>query len=244
MLAVALTWPLSSQFDSYWGEIGFPEEARQRQVHYNESIQWQRPLRPDESITIGGEIVSMMPHPAGTLITMRYDGADRGDKRVFTEYITGILRDVSLTDGGKQTDVPPKLTAMPEDTEPQWSAKRFIDPLAAHVYDACTNIVFPIHTSVAFARLVGLPGPIYHGTATLGLAVRELLAREAEGDPTVLRAVHGGFRGMVLPGSTITIRMLGSAETSRERLIYFDVLNEQGGRALKNGRLHLEKPGQ
>jgi hypothetical protein len=48
-----------------------------------------------------------------------------------------------------------------------------------YVYDGCTNIYFPIHTSVGFARMVGLPDIILQGTATLAYAARELADREA-----------------------------------------------------------------
>lgn len=239
MLAVALTWPLSSKFDTYWQVPEFPEEARQRQVHYNESIIWKRPIRPDETLTIRGEIVAMTPHPAGALITMRYDAAGAARDLVFVEHISGLLRDVVLTDSGAVRDTLPAPVAFPEGNPGGWSVDVDIDPLAAHVYDGCTNIVFPIHTSVAFARLVGLPNPIYHGTATLGLAVREILNREANGDPTRLSAVYCGFRAMVLPGTRIKVAVQSVIETTRERIVAFAVKNSVGATALKHGRVHI-----
>lgn len=239
MLAVALTWPLSSRFDEYWGELDFPEEAQQRQVHYNETIAWKRPLRPDERLVIRGEIVAMVPHRGGTLITIRYDAVAGKNELVFTEYISGLLRDVVLADAGRRSDDVPGPWTKSEDSSGGWSKEIAVDPLAAHVYDGCTDIVFPIHTSNAFATLVGLPAPIYQGTAALAQAVREILNREAAGDPAALAAVHCGFRGMILPGARIDLRVQSVTETARERVVCFEVANDRGATALKNGRVHL-----
>ncbi len=240
MLAVALTWPLSSRFDVYWGDSDFPVEAQQRQVHYNERILWDRAMAPDETLTIQGEIVAMTPHPGGTEITIRYEATGRDGGRVFTEYIGGLLRNVALVDEGRFSDEVPPPIASPEGDTEQWSTSIGIDPLAAHLYDGCTEIVFPIHTSVAFARQVGLPDPIYHGTATLGLAVREILNREGGGDPARLREVRGGFRGMVMPGSSITLRVNAIHGHEGQKIVHFSVVNSEGADAIRNGRVHLD----
>ncbi|MCF6286255.1 MAG: hypothetical protein L3K26_13860, partial [Candidatus Hydrogenedentes bacterium] len=241
MRAVALTWPLSSRFDSYWGDSSFPVEVQQHQVHYNESISWTRPMRPDEQLNIPGEFVSMRSHPAGTLITLRYEAKDQREALVFTEHIVGLFRGVTLTDDGAESAPQPVIADASADAEEAWSTSIPIDPLAAHVYDGCTDIIFPIHTSVSFARQVGLTDPIYQGTATLGLAVREILNREGGGDPAILAAVHCGFRGMVFPGTTITLRVHEIKEGEEERVVCFDVLDEECALALRGGRVHLKK---
>lgn len=54
----------------------------------------------------------------------------------------------------------------------------------------CTAAIhFPIHTSPRYAKRVGLDGIILQGTATSTLAVRELVACEAAGDPRRLRSL-------------------------------------------------------
>lgn len=238
MIAVALTWPLSSQFERYWPDSEFPVEVQQRQVHYNESIAWLRPIRPDEHLTLQGEIVAMVPHPSGTLITICYEATGRDGSGVFTEHISGLFRGVTLTDDGAGHAPGP---AEGPDVDHPWSVKLYIDPLAAHVYDGCSDIVFPIHTSVAFARQVGLPRPIYHGTAMLGLVVREILNRERDGDPAMLSALHCGFRGMVFPGEEVELRVHGRFDAGGEDVVYFDVADARGKLVLRGGRVHLRK---
>ena len=239
MLAVALTWPLSSRFNKFWGNTDFPVEAQQRQVHYNESISWIRPIRPDETLEIQGTIVAMEKHPAGTLITIRYDARGRDGVNVFTEHIGGLLRGVTLRGENAVMEAPPVPVPAPTDSGEIWSKNIAVDSLAAHVYDGCTDIVFPIHTSVAFARHVGLTDPIYHGTATLGLAVREILNRKGSGDPTTLSSVNCGFRGMVTPGTSITVRFRAILQEADQRVVYFDVANDTGDLAIRDGRVVL-----
>ncbi len=241
MIAVALTWPLSSQFDRFWGDTGFPLEAQQRQVHYNESISWARPLRSDEHLSVQGEIVAMTPHKSGTLVTIRYIASGRQGDTVFTEHISGLLRGVMLSDAGRAcADLPGRIEPSAS-AKTEWCSTLVVDPLAAHVYDGCSDIVFPIHTSIAFARNVGLPKPIYHGTATLGLAVREILNREGDQDPARLREVHCGFRGMVYPGTAITVQVHGVIEQHQERVVWFDVVDESGAPVLRDGQVHLRR---
>lgn len=110
-----------------------------------------------------------------------------------------------------------------------------VDPLFSYRYDAGGGIVFPIHTSPAFARGVGLPGIIVQGTATLALAVRELVNREAGGDPQRIAALACRFSGMVQPGTTILV-VLQHGDGNH---LFFAVRDAQGQRVLSNGHAWL-----
>lgn len=240
MLAVALTWPLSAALEDEWGEEGIPWEARLRQVHYNESIVWHRSLGPDDHLEITGELRALLPHPAGTLAVIRYEAQERAGRPVFTEHITGLLRGVGLSGEGRGPEDLPVVLAAPSDLGGAWEQPIPIDPLAAHRYDAGSQISFPIHTSIAFARQMGLPGTIYHGTATLGLAIRDILNREGGAEPRRLAEVHCGFRGMVLPGSTVVLSVRGVRIQAAVTTVYFEVHTATGDRAIRDGRLVLK----
>ena len=240
MLAAALTWPLSASFEEFWSGSGIPAEVQTRQVHYNESLVWLRPLQADEQLSIQGEIQAIQPHASGSLIAIRYEATDRAGRAVFTEYITGLLRGVTIDGDGGGTL--PEPVQNPGLTAGLWQQALRIDPLAAHLYDGCTDIVFPIHTSFAFARNAGLPGPIYQGTALLGLAVKEIVNREAAGDPRQLAAVQAGFRGMVFPGTTVLLRVLGTFLENSVKTVYFEVETPEGAMAIRHGRAVLHAP--
>ncbi|MCL4217436.1 MAG: MaoC family dehydratase N-terminal domain-containing protein [Candidatus Hydrogenedentes bacterium] len=242
MLAVSLTWPLSSEIAKRWGTLdGFPVHAFRQQVHYTEWIEWRNPIRPGDEISISGEILAIAPHRGGTYFVVKYVATNQAGQELFTEVMGGLLRGVECPDAGAGTENLPKVPDLPLSADPLWSVTLPVDPLAAHVYDACAEIHFPIHTSKRFAHEVGLPNIILHGTATLSFAVRELINREADGDPTRLATLSCRFTRMIDPGTDMTIRLTGQRESDDAIEYAFDVLNHTGKRAISAGYARLTK---
>ena len=237
MLAVALTWPISSKIGRYLQVKDFPGEVLLTQVHYTERLDFHRLVRPGDLLVINGLIAGILPHRSGTYCCLRYKAMDRENRPVFTEHIGAVFRDVSCRGEGIALD-------LPEDPQgdwragPVWSRKIQIDPMLPYVYDACTDIVFAIHTSPAFAVGVGLPGIILQGTCTLALAARELVNREAGGDPARLKTLSCRFTGMVRPGTAIEVEL---KSRSREDL-FFEVINQEGEKAVGKGYARIIPP--
>jgi acyl dehydratase len=105
----------------------------------------------------------------------------------------------------------------------------------AHAYSECARIWNPIHTDIAVARAAGLPGIILHGTATLALAISQVI-RHADLDPRAVRRVRASFTGMVPLPSRLTVRVLEATEGTG---YLFDVLGEDNAPVLSRGVLHL-----
>jgi len=230
MLAVALTWPISSNIEAYLQAEDFPGEVLLTQVHYTERLDFHRPVRPGDRLTINGMIAGIQPHRAGTYCCLRYEAVDRENQPVFTEHTGAVFRGINCRGEGVALDLP----ADPQGdwhAGPVWRRKIQIDPLLPYIYDGCTDIVFAIHTSPAFAVGVGLPGIILQGTCTLALAARELVNREAGGDPARLKTLSCRFTGMVRPGTAIEVAL---KSRSREDL-FFEVLNQEGEKAVGKG---------
>jgi len=233
--ATAVTWPISSNIRDFVDDPGFPWDVLNRQVHYLEQIESFRPIRPGDTLTIGGEVVAILPRRSGTLLVVRYDAHDSGDSPVFTEFTGAILRGVECSDGGSGEERLPELPPRPGSTEPVWNTSIEIRGTTPFVYDSCTDIVFPIHTSQSFAKAMGLPGIILQGTACLSMASREMVDREADGDPVRLKILACRFTDMVLPGTSIEVR-LNSRQTDKTGThLFFEVLNGEGKRAISNG---------
>ena len=122
---------------------------------------------------------------------------------------------------------------------PLWSAAIPVNETAPFVYDGCTNIFFPIHTSVAFARSVGLPGIILQGTASLAYCIREIVNREAGGDPRLLESMACRFTGMIVPGTEITLNLLERRTSESGSDLFFELLNADGAVALNDGHVRV-----
>ena len=235
MFAVATTWPIIANISDFIEADDFPEEILLTQVHYTEHIRFHRPLSPGRALTIKGRIAAILPHRAGTQIVTCLEALDQNDEPMFTEHIGAMMRGVKCADSGSDTGAVPSVTERGTQDRLRWEQKITIDPLLPFVYDGCTNIVFPIHTSQKFARQVGLSGIILQGTATLALAVSELIKREADGNPLKLNEIYCRFTGMVRPGSKIRLQVYGSRAGNNAGAIFFDVINQEGDKAISHG---------
>ena len=235
MFAVAATWPIIEDLPAFIDADDFPQEVLLTLVHYTEHIRFHRPMIPGQSLSIQGRVAAIIPHRAGTRIVTCFEALDQKNQPVFTEYMGGMLRGVQSTDGARGADALPMVPERKSRDRIQWEQRIWIDPLLPFVYDGCANIVFPIHTSKKFARQVGLPGIILQGTATLALAVRELINREGGGNPLKLKDVYCRFTGMVMPGSEIRLRVYASKDVDQVGNFFFDVINQEGQKAISRG---------
>lgn len=235
MFSVAVTWPIVQNLSNYLNNDDFPIEILKQQVHYSEHLVFHRPIKPGDELLIRGKITAILPHRAGTHIVLRFDAVDQQGEAVFTEHFGGIMRGVSCEDEGKGGNLLPAVPQLSVSTSPLWQQSISISKLAAHVYDGCTHIFFPIHTSRRFARQVGLPDILLQGTATLAYASRELVNRHADGDPARLTQLNCRFTGMVIPGTDITIQLLDCVDEQAFTALYFQVLGTDGSVVIKDG---------
>jgi acyl dehydratase len=241
MLSVAVTWRILERIWEYIEAKDFPTEVLMTQVHHTENLEFHRPLRPGDRLTVKGQVAAILPHRAGTRVVIRFDALDQAGEPVFREHIGALMRGVKCSDDGLS------LTPLPEGPLPEewaellWESRIPIDPLRPHIYDGCTDIVFPIHTSKNFAHQMGLPGNILQGTATLAFAVREIINREAGGDPLALKSLFCRFTGMVFPGTVIRVQLAGKSVKRDGTNLHFIVLNQEGQKAISGGYAFLKK---
>lgn len=240
MFCVALTWPVSEHMKEHIESADFPADTLLTQVHYTEHIEIHRPVKPGDCLTISGKIAAILPHRSGTQVVVRFDAVDKQNAPVFTEHIGGLMRGVQFSGeprGGADT---PEIQPYTRIGELKWMHEIYIDPLLPFIYDGCTNIVFPIHTSKKFAHSVGLPGIILQGTATLALATREITNAFADGNPASIKTIACRFTGMVTPGSRIRVKVGNVDKKNTETRIWFLVENEDGRNAVSDGFVHIQ----
>ncbi len=240
MFCVAVTWPVTEKLEEFISPGLLPADISATKVHYTEHIEFYRPVKPGDLLTVKGKIAAVMPHRAGTHIVIRYDVSDKTGMPVFTEHIGALLRYVKCTDSGRGGESLPSVPACGSKGALLWEAAVPVDPMRSFVYDGCTNIYFPIHTSKQFAKMVGLPGIILQGTATLAYAVKELINREASENPLCLKSLSCRFTGMVIPGTQIRIQLIEKLDRENGKELHFSVTNSDGLKAVSNGYALIE----
>lgn len=241
MFPVAVTWPIMENLSEYINSENFPLRVFATIVHYYEHLKIYRLIRPNDELKIHGSIIAILPHRAGTHVTLRLDALDKNNDLVFTEYIGGMLRGVKCVGDSKGEESLPIRPNLKNDDEPVWKKNVYIDKLRSFVYDGCTDIIFPIHTSKKFAHFVGLPDIILQGTATLAFAVKEIINIESERDPNKVQEIACNFSDMVYPDSNISIQMKKKKEIENSKEIFFEVYNHQNRKAIRNGYILLKK---
>jgi acyl dehydratase len=239
LFPVAVTWPMVQHITDNIEAADFPKEVIFTQVHYSEQLMIHRPVKAGDDITVRGVIAAILPHRAGTYVTLRFDAADAAGDPIFTEYIGAMMRGVECTGGGRGGESIPPVAEWKGGPEPLWESSVHISALTPYIYDGCSNIHFPIHTSVKFAHAVGLPGIILQGTATLAFAVREIVEKEAQGNSGRITSLYCRFTGMVLPGGDITVSLAGKTSQQDGVNLFFNVFNSEGKRVISSGSISL-----
>lgn len=241
MFAVTLGWPLAKEIHNQL-DVPYSKEVFDRQVHYTEYMEFVNPIKPGSKILIKPTIAAIVPHKSGTHIVYKFEVTDLQGLIYHREYMGCLLRGVECTDGGKGGDELPSTPRMDSDEKSHlWESEVHIRKSFPYIYDGCTGIFFEIHTSPKFAHAVGLPDILVQGTSTIAIAFREIINREADGDPTVVIATSGRLTAMVYPGSKIRVQVLDKSVNGDHTSIYYQVLNQKGEKALSAGYVALKR---
>ena len=234
LFAVAATWPVVQNFQAQLGSLIDPNILT-TMVHGSEHLLLHNPIRPGGRVHIDGEIVAIFPTRAGTHVVLRLEGADMRGNALFTEYVGAVFRGVACDGDAEGREALPRIPALDEENPLLWAAEVEVSRAAPYLYDGCSGIIFPIHTSVAFAHAVGLPDILLQGTATLAMAAREILDREAGGEPAHLKEIACRFSGMVVPGGSIRVELNARQRDGLDTVVAFRVLAPDGKPALSHG---------
>ncbi len=240
MYAVAVTWPIIENIRDFMMGKKLPYRVLSSIVHYSEHLIIHRLMKPGDDLTIKGKIVAMLPHQAGTHIIMCFEAYDKNNAPVFKEYMGGMLRGVECMGEAKGIENLPTIPQENISDNSIWKESLKIDKLQTFIYDGCSRIYFPIHTSKKFAHMVGLPDIILQGTATLAYAVREITNKEANGNPENIKEIACNFSGMVMPGTNIEIQLNNKSEKEDNVCLFFSVFNNEQKKAIRNGYIKLK----
>jgi acyl dehydratase len=210
-----------------------PDEVAIRSVHATHDLTVHRPPRAGDVLRTTARVTGLAHRRAGTLLTVRLETVDADGRPVTISDYGSVYRGV----GFEGEDTGPGVEDRGGSTMPAGAVDLPVEVRAglAHVYTECARIWNPIHTDVAVARAAGLSDIILHGTATLALAVSQVLYHAAA-DPRAVRRVSGRFTGMVALPSRLTLR---AAKAPDGKVLRFEAAGEDGTIVLGGGALHL-----
>ena len=237
MFAVTLGWPLAQKIHEQV-EMPYPQEVFDQTVHYTAYIDYERLIRPGETVTVFPTICTVAPRKSGTYLVYKFVVTDEDGKLIHTEYMGVMLRGVACLDAGKGEESTPSTKPLKAETV-LWESSIPVSRAFPYVYDGCTGIVFDIHTSPKFAHSVGLPDILVQGTTTVAFGVRELINKEAGGDPGRVKALGGRLTAMVFPDTEIKVQLLEKHVTPEGTDLHFQVVNQEGQVALSHGYVKL-----
>lgn len=206
LFPVAPEWPVVLAANTLVPELDRDELARG--VHASHRMVLGRPIVPGEALvttaTVGG--VSAAPSGGRQVLVLETATPD-GEVLARTEMGSAFLgvEVAGAGDGVPPAEFVPRVRV--EDGEPALvDVVRHLDAGVAYAYSACSRIWNPIHTDPAVAAAAGLPGPIVHGTAMLGMAVSEaLLALDGGPGAWSVDELTCRFVGMVVPPADIRV---------------------------------------
>ena len=233
MFPVCYEWPLflSPRYLPATDDLA-PDE-RLRGVHATHDLRLHRPVRAGMAVKTTATVVAVEARRPGAYQLTRLDTVELDGDAVTTSWYGTLMRGVAVLGGDRAL---PDLPVLPDAPAGGSSGEDIAIPVAAgaaHVYTECARIWNPIHTDAAVADAAGLPEIILHGTASIALAVSRLVDRVLAGRADAVTRVTARLGAMVPMPSTLTLRILEGTPQAT----LFDVLNEKGEPAVRNGLL-------
>lgn len=216
---------------------GCASEVTNRQVHYRTEIRNVRDFRAGEEIIVQACVKDMVQHRAGTLMVTEVTMKTPVGELVCLEIVEGLLRDIGCDDPSPQTV---RISRFPnaEAAQPIWESVFKVSQFLPYHYDGCADIHFPIHSSPAYAKSVGLPGIIVQGSATLAVCVDKLVDWLVPGDQhfhaSDIAASYGAY---LLPETQVRLVAHACAHTEALTEVVFSLIGEDHQEIIRNGYL-------
>jgi acyl dehydratase len=235
LFPVCFEWPAALMLRAKHREK-MPAAEAARGVHATHHTIIHRTLRPPQRVTTHAMIAGIERRKPGALEVTRFDTVDDKGAPICTTFTGNIYRQVEIAGDERSATMPVAPTPKIAPSRPRAESRIFVAANAAHVYTECARIWNPIHTDAKVAAASGLPAIMLHGTATLALAVSQIIAIEVANDPERVSEIYGRFGAMVFIPSELALRII-----ARERIdggrdaIFFETLSSESGRAVRDG---------
>ncbi len=246
LFPVCVEWPAMVAARLLADPAVLPRSEYVRGVHATHDTVLHRVVRPGDELSTVASVEAVEARRSGASQVLRLTTVDAAGEAVATTRAGSVFRGVAVA--GEPVPLGPDATfpAVPAPPSRPGARRlgRVVDLPAnlAHTYTEGSRIWNPIHTDMAVARQAGLARPILHGTATLAVAVTEILAAFGDGDPAAVRRVGCRFTGMVELPAPITVVVAAESRLAAHpdaRLLHFSVLAPGPRPVIEDGFVEL-----
>ena len=233
LFPVCLEWPSILATRSLLGDdLSDAESARG--VHAAHDLHIIKPIRSGTTLRTKATLIGVERIKPGAGYTLRLDTIDETGDLVCQTFQFGIYRDVAVTGTETAAIAAPELPPL----QPINQASTDIPVAAgcAHTYTECARIWNPIHTDRQFAQDAGLADIILHGTATMALAVSQLVEQFTQGQPHRVTRIGGRFAAMVFMPTTLKLQSSNiSAQPDGSQVVSYNVVTAENTSAISRG---------
>jgi acyl dehydratase len=241
LFPVCYEWPLALDVRAK----ALPDDVAVRGVHATHRLILHRPPRAGDRLSTTATVAALERRTPGAYLVLRMETVDAAGRPVSTTEYGSLYLGVEC-DAPHPAPLPKgereRGTRSPQRRGPGegwWSVDVRIAATLAHVYTECARIWNPIHTDRAVALGAGLPDIILHGTATLALAISQVLRQQPRGATTPVRAVTARFGAMVRLPSRIVVRGQAPRPSTAGAVVGFEALAEDGHPAVRDAEIVL-----
>ena len=241
LFPVCYEWPLALDVRAK----ALPDDVAVRGVHATHRLTLHRPPRAGDRLSTTATVAALERRTPGAYLVLRMETVDAAGRPVSTTEYGSLYLGVEC-DAAHPAPLPrgerERGTHSPQGRgqgEGWWSVDVRIATTLAHVYTECARIWNPIHTDRAVALGAGLPDIILHGTATLALAISQVLRQQLRGATTPVRAVTARFGAMVRMPSRIVVRGRAPRPSTAGAVVGFEALAEDGHPAVRDAEIVL-----
>jgi len=233
MFAVCFEWPAAGSIRQR-ARASLSQDEAVRGVHATHHTIIHRLVHAPEHLITTAELIGIERRKPGAYEVAKFETVDQSGYPVCTTYYGTLYREVEVKGPDRAAETPP-IPVLTQMGAPRHEIQIPVSAGAAHIYTECARIWNPIHTDSAVAARAGLPGLILHGTATLAMVVSQIVEAESGGDPERITQIYGRFGAMVLMPSEVLLRIHARAQTGRGEAVFFEAINAEGNRAIRNG---------
>lgn len=241
LFSICVEWPAIEASRDLLYQYGLTPDERYRVVHSTHDVAIHRLIRPGDQLVNKAHILSVTEIRSGAIVLVRVDTLDEKNVAVASTIQGHVYRNVAVY--GKPLSLNKFDSVEPDRIHKSMrhfkTVKQPIAANAGHVYTECARIFNPIHTDLAIAKASGLPTTILHGSATLALAVSNIVRELDENNPNKVLRIYGKFRGIVRLPSSIEIIIYPPSKDTGRLNVRFEVKNAEGEPAIADGLVTL-----